>query len=250
MFPPSDPIEPDGGMRRDGTAMKAAREEQALSRRELARRLHMSHSILADYENGQRRAPPDVVQAYERELMLSPGSFLDLWEQARQEPWTPPVRAAHEGRHQGPDHTPVWSLGNGPKAHDVFICHASEDKLTFAKPLADALRRRDVHVWYDEFSIDWGDSLRRKIDEGVATCRYGLVVLSPAFFAKRWTQYELDGLAGRELATGSKVILPIWHGVRQDDVARYSPSLAERSALMSAIGVNAIASEVQARLRG
>jgi hypothetical protein len=38
--------------------------------------------------------------------------------------------------------------------------------------------------------------------------------------------------------------------VRQDDVARYSPSLAERSALMSAIGVNAIASEVQARLRG
>jgi tetratricopeptide (TPR) repeat protein/transcriptional regulator with XRE-family HTH domain len=72
--------------------MKAARENyreprdpRKLSRRELARRLYMSHSNLSDYENGHRFAPAEVVQAYERELKLPPGSLLDLWEQARRE---------------------------------------------------------------------------------------------------------------------------------------------------------------------
>jgi tetratricopeptide (TPR) repeat protein len=62
----------------------------------------MSHSNLADYENGHRLAPAEVVQAYERELRLPPGSLVGLWEQARVEllgemrtrrrRWVPPVR--------------------------------------------------------------------------------------------------------------------------------------------------------------
>ena len=117
--------------------------------------------------------------------------------------------------------------------HDVFICHTSEDKVTIARPLANALREHGIDVWYDEFSIEWGDSLRQKIDHGVARCRYGIVVLSPAFFAKPWTQYELDGLADREMTSGDKVILPIWHNVDHDAVAEHSPSLALRSAKSS-----------------
>src|SRR5438876_7802003 len=77
---------------RVGAAMKAARENYRdprepgkLSRRELARRLYMSHSNLTDYENGHRFPPAEVVQAYERELMLLPGSLIDLWEQSRVE---------------------------------------------------------------------------------------------------------------------------------------------------------------------
>ena len=80
---------------------------------------------------------------------------------------------------------------------DVFISHATEDKMTVAGPLAHALEERDVRVWYDEFELRIGDSLRRSIDNGISQSRFGLVVLSKPFFDKDWPQYELDGLVTR-----------------------------------------------------
>jgi len=71
---------------------------------------------------------------------------------------------------------------------DVFICHASEDKDSFVRPLAIALQEAQLKVWYDEFTLNAGDSLRRSIDKGLAGSRWGLVVLSPYFFAKEWPQ--------------------------------------------------------------
>ena len=81
---------------------------------------------------------------------------------------------------------------------DLFICHASEDKDTVARPLALALSEKDLTVWYDEFELVLGDSLRRKIEHGLANSRYGVVILSESFFRKEWPQRELDGLAARE----------------------------------------------------
>ena len=44
---------------------------------------------------------------------------------------------------------------------DVFISHASEDKEVFVGPLAERLRQHGVRLWYDEFTLTMGDSLRR-----------------------------------------------------------------------------------------
>ncbi len=78
---------------------------------------------------------------------------------------------------------------------DVFISHAYEDKDSFVRPLAHALESRRLRPWYDEFTLRPGNSLRRRsIDHGLLTSQAGIVVLSPDFFAKRWTAYELDGL--------------------------------------------------------
>lgn len=52
--------------------------------------------------------------------------------------------------------------------YDVFISHASEDKDEVVRPLANALREKGIKVWYDEFEMKIGDSLRRKIDKGLA----------------------------------------------------------------------------------
>ena len=87
---------------------------------------------------------------------------------------------------------------------DVFICHASEDKDDLVRPLAKALQAQDLKVWYDEFSLTLGDSLRRTIDLGLATSKYGIIVLSPDFFAKEWPQWELDGLCARELVVARR----------------------------------------------
>ena len=120
------------------------------------------------------------------------------------------------------------------KEYDVFICHASEDKESFVQSLAQALQQVGLKVWYDEFTLRLGDKLRRSIDKGLVNSRYGIVVLSKAFFVKEWPQYELDGLAQREVS-GMKVILPIWHGIAREDVMKYSPSLADRLAVKSDI---------------
>jgi hypothetical protein len=84
-------------------------------------------------------------------------------------------------------------------------------------------------VWYDEFELRIGDSLRRTIDHGLANSRFGVVVLSHAFFAKNWPQYELDGLVTREMS-GQQVVLPLWHRMTKAEVMSRSPSLADKVA--------------------
>jgi hypothetical protein len=118
--------------------------------------------------------------------------------------------------------------------HDFFISHASEDKDGFVRELAEALRARGARVWYDEFALKVGDSLRRNIDQGLAGSRFGVVVLSEHFFSKEWPNRELDGLVALEVQ-GQTRILPIWHKVSKDEVARYSPSLADKVALNTSL---------------
>jgi hypothetical protein len=130
---------------------------------------------------------------------------------------------------------PIW---------DVFICHASEDKKEVAEPLARMLTAEKLRVWYDKFTLTIGDSLRRKIDDGLANSRYGAVILSPSFFVKNWPQKELDGLAAREDSEGHKVILPIWHKVDQDYVVKYSPTLADRLASKTSHGLEVVLKEL------
>jgi TIR domain len=83
--------------------------------------------------------------------------------------------------------------------YDAFISHATEDKDTVVRPLAAALVRLGFRIWLDETELHVGDSLRKSIDAGLSKSRYGIVVLSKAFFAKNWPKYELDGLVAREL---------------------------------------------------
>ena len=126
---------------------------------------------------------------------------------------------------------------------DVFISHASEDKASFARPLAARLRNLGLKVWFDEATLKLGDSLRRSIDNGLAHARFGVVVISPNFLRKEWPQKELDGLVAREIE-GVKIILPILHDITPSDVRKVSPLLADRLAAMSSDGVEAVADQI------
>jgi hypothetical protein len=128
---------------------------------------------------------------------------------------------------------------------DIFICHASEDKETVVRQLVHALESKGLRIWYDEFTLTLGDSLRGSIDKGLIQSRFGIVVLSKAFFKKKWTQYELDGLLEREM-TGRKVILPIWHEITHDEIMTYSPSLAGKLAVSTSDGWNRVIGSILA----
>lgn len=136
------------------------------------------------------------------------------------------------------------ALASGEEAYDVFISHASEDKDTIVRSLAGALVDQGLKVWYDEFTLRIGDSLRQKIDRGLVTSRVGLVVLSPAFVAKGWTNYELDGIVSRTIS-GEQILLPIWHDITKQQVIDFSPSLADKVARSTATHtVEEIAAEI------
>lgn len=124
--------------------------------------------------------------------------------------------------------------------HQIFICHASADKDVFVRPLATALRRLGLDIWYDDFELRPGDSLRRKVDAGLLTARYAAVVLSPAFFAGKWASWELSGIVQRHLDDGP-FLIPIWLHVAADDVRAYSPPLADLVALRAESGAEAVA---------
>src|SRR5882672_5293005 len=101
--------------------------------------------------------------------------------------------------------TPTYN----PTEWDVFISHAYEDKEAIARPLAEALQKAGLKVWFDEFSLRVGDSLSQSINKGLAQSKYGVVIISHAFLAKQWPQRELAGLFGKE-DDNRNIILPIW----------------------------------------
>ena len=130
-----------------------------------------------------------------------------------------------------------------PCEWDVFISHASEDKEQFARPLALALIEKGFSVWFDDFTLSVGDSLRRSIDTGLAKSRYGIVVVSQNFIKKDWPQKELDALFARE-ELGKKLILPVWHNVTIEQLRQHSPLLADRFATSSSKGLDKVVDDL------
>lgn len=136
------------------------------------------------------------------------------------------------------------------KEYDVFISHASEDKEEVVRPLANALKDKNLNVWYDEFELKIGDSLRQKIDKGVANSKFGIVILSKNFIKKGWTNYELDGLITRSISN-QQILLPIWHNITKQEVIDYSPSIADKVARNTSVNtIEEIADEIAEIIKG
>ena len=116
--------------------------------------------------------------------------------------------------------------------YDVFISHAWEDKDDFVDEFVDELRNLGIKVWYDTSEIKWGDSMRKRIDDGLRKSRFGVAVLSPNYIreGKYWTKAELDGLFQLD-SIGGKVLLPIWHNLTKKEVMEYSPIIASKLAM-------------------
>ena len=122
---------------------------------------------------------------------------------------------------------------------DVFISYASEDMEAVAKPLAYALRSKGLRIWFDQFSLQVGDSLSQSINVGLARSKYGVVILSKHFLEKEWPQKELHGLFARDQLS-SKVLIPVWHGIDAADLLSTYPILADRFALKASDGIDGL----------
>jgi hypothetical protein len=132
--------------------------------------------------------------------------------------------------------------------HDLFLSHAGEDKDGVATPLAEELERLGHSVWFDRSELVVGDSLTDSINGGLAGSRFGLVVLSPSFFAKPWPRRELDALFAL-MIEGETRILPVWHGIDEAFLAENAPLLLPLLAADTKNGIGAIATEISAAIK-
>jgi hypothetical protein len=119
------------------------------------------------------------------------------------------------------------------KRPEVFVCHDSRDKKEIANEVAERLMRLGCRVWYDDFSLAVGDSLRESIECGLKKAEKCILILSPRFLSNGgWTKAEFNSIFSIEVGQRQNIILPVWAGVTRSQVLAYSPMLADR------VGVN------------
>jgi TIR domain len=127
---------------------------------------------------------------------------------------------------------------------DLFISYAHEDKEAIARPLYKALTKKNISVWFDEVALDLGTNLNQEINKGLATCRFGIVILSPFYLQKQWPRLELEGLLARETNLGKTFLIPIWHNINAKDLVKHSPILAGKVAGKSKDGIRKLVKRI------
>lgn len=130
---------------------------------------------------------------------------------------------------------------------DIFICHASEDKINVVYPLIERLECHNVSYWLDKTEIRWGDSITQKINDGLVNSRYGVVILSKSFLNKNWPQRELNALLNIEASNGKAKILPLIYG-DSGELLKNLPLLNDKMFLNWDDGIDSIIYELQRKL--
>lgn len=114
----------------------------------------------------------------------------------------------------------------------AFISHDSRDKELIAKPLANKLFARSCYVWYDEYSLKVGDSLRESIEKGIRETEKCILIITPNFLENSgWTKSEFNSIFSKGIMEKKSPFLPIWYNVNKEQVYNYSTTLADIYAL-------------------
>lgn len=132
----------------------------------------------------------------------------------------------------------------------AFISHDSRDKDAFVRELVGELTQNHCIVWYDEYSLKVGDSLRENIERGLRESRKCIIILSPNFLSNAgWGRAEFDSVFTREILEQENVILPVWLNVSVREVYDYSPRLADKVGLPASLGATEVARRLASVLR-
>lgn len=113
------------------------------------------------------------------------------------------------------------------KEYDVFISHASKDKLDYVDKLYEVIKQLDVRVFYDTKEISWGENWKKAIINGTEQSEFAIIIISKNFFGREWTEIELEEFLKQQNVRGQKVVLPLLYNISIDEMKEKYPSLAE-----------------------
>jgi len=130
---------------------------------------------------------------------------------------------------------------------DIFICHASEDKVSVARPLASCFDQRGLTYWIDEAEISAGESITERVNDGLKVSDFVVVILSRAFMAKHWPKRELWAVLNLEAKSGKVIIIPILVGSQTevDGIVEEFPLLNDKLFLLWNGDANRVANAIQ-----
>jgi len=105
----------------------------------------------------------------------------------------------------------------------AFISHDFKDKNSIVRELANEMISLNCPTWYDEYTLQLGDNLKEKIDEGIANTEYSIVILSKNYISNTtWANYEFNAIFKQE----KNIIIPVWHNIDKDDIDNFAPELS------------------------
>lgn len=176
------------------------------------------------YEKGER----PIIEKLKEEKLIKNISFIGRDAVG--------VDLTYEGYHYFDEKNEFVSENIEPKPrkmYDVFLSHASADKLDYVEDLKLTLDILGIDVFYDKDTIEWGDEWKKKIYEGLEKSEFAIIVISENFFGREWTEEELKNLLERQNTEGQKLILPILHNITTAQLKEKYPKVADIQAIES-----------------
>lgn len=132
----------------------------------------------------------------------------------------------------------------------AFICHDAKDKDLLVRELAHEMSMLMCPVWYDEYSLNVGDSLRESIEKGLKEARKCVIIISPHFLSNNgWSKAEFNSIYTREIIEKKNIMLSVWHDVEAKKVYEYSPRLGDKFGLNSSMGIKEVARKLAHAVR-
>jgi hypothetical protein len=90
----------------------------------------------------------------------------------------------------------------------VFLSHSSKDK-TSARYLAVDLAKAGFRPWFDEWEILPGDSIPKRLSQGLEECRAVVVLLSPEATKSEWVEREWHAKYWEEIERRQVMVIPL-----------------------------------------
>ncbi|HVT61352.1 MAG TPA: toll/interleukin-1 receptor domain-containing protein [Thermoanaerobaculia bacterium] len=162
----------------------------------LTQTLNLNPATIARCWDGSRVGSNQLVWSLAYVLMIG-GSQISLGllvTRSREAPSPSPLAAA----------APRASAGRA-----LFLSYSNRDR-EFAERLAGDLEARGIAVWWDQWKMEVGDSLPRKIAEAISQSGWFAIVLSPDSVASPWVRAELEQALNLGIEE-NLAILPILH---------------------------------------
>ncbi|MGV7224342.1 MAG: toll/interleukin-1 receptor domain-containing protein [Nitrospinales bacterium] len=128
---------------------------------------------------------------------------------------------------------------------DVFISHAHKDVEKYITPLVNAFKPkgRNIKFWRDAGEIGGIDSVAKKINEGLRSCRIFLPCLSQNYMESEWCQKEMWSALSQHIDSGKKSIFLLILNSKKEVFEKY-PLLGDLKYRLFEQGVESIADEL------
>ncbi|MCC6612464.1 MAG: toll/interleukin-1 receptor domain-containing protein [Anaerolineae bacterium] len=114
---------------------------------------------------------------------------------------------------------PYKPIKNSIYKYDVFISHSSADK-PIVQEITRVFREAGVRYWVDHEQVGIGESVIKKIEEGIRDSKHVLVCLSTNLGVSNWCRAEYGVILHRYFTgTTNKRVLPLYlENLSDDDI--------------------------------